>query len=116
MIAQNCSSCSQTYASPSSSSARLESHAVLGMQSVFSCHRSSCCYSSCSFAELLNHLLELPVDLLLPSSLIDSMHDLESSLNVPNSVSSRTPAVKTDVQDAASTDQPSQTQCGQSTG
>ncbi|XP_042687822.1 histone-lysine N-methyltransferase 2A isoform X3 [Centrocercus urophasianus] len=34
----------------------------------------------------------------------------------PQISAARTPAVKTDVQDAASTDQPSQTQCGQSTG
>ncbi|XP_048824369.1 histone-lysine N-methyltransferase 2A isoform X4 [Lagopus muta] len=34
----------------------------------------------------------------------------------PQVSAARTPAVKTDVQDAASTDQPSQTQCGQSTG
>lgn len=114
MVAQNHSSWNRTHAS-SSSSAYLESHTVLGMSSLFLYHRSSCCYS-CRFAELLNHLLQLAVDLLLPFSLIYSIHDLEGSLNVPNSFSSRTPAVKTDVQDAASTDQPSQTQCGQSTG
>ncbi|XP_072211239.1 histone-lysine N-methyltransferase 2A isoform X4 [Excalfactoria chinensis] len=34
----------------------------------------------------------------------------------PQVSAARTPAVKTDMQDAASTDQPSQTQCGQSTG
>lgn len=56
------------------------------------------------------------MDPFLLSSLIYGTHGLADTLNVPKSFSSRTPAVKADVQDAASVDQPLQKPHGQSAG
>lgn len=56
------------------------------------------------------------MDPFLLSSLIYGTHGLADNLNVPKSFSSRTPAVKADVQDAASVDQPLQNPRGPSAG